>query len=131
VGNIGHARDCRRCAGRVIPGPAAPTDAIDLAAAVFTAEAQTCTARSPVVAPTVVEPCTSEGCSSCLPADRWLSTLTGRSDVLPLAFHVGYWNHSGWTDRFAKPGLTERQRDWPRRHGRRSVHTPQAVVLGC
>jgi len=51
--------------------------------------------------PLVVELYTSEGCSSCPPADRWLSSLKGRHDVLPLAFHVRYWDRLGWVDRFA------------------------------
>ena len=69
----------------------------------------TCSATSGATAPLVVELYTSEGCSSCPPADRWLSTLKGRPDVLALAFHVNYWDRLGWPDRFASVEATERQ----------------------
>lgn len=95
------------------------------------ASAQTCAATAAAQAPVVVELYTSEGCSSCPPADRWLSTLKGRSDVLPLAFHVGYWDHLGWPDRFAKPAYTQRQYDWATLHRSRQVYTPQTVVDGA
>jgi len=94
------------------------------------AQGDSCKAVSAAVAPTVVELYTSEGCSSCPPADRWLSTLKGRADVLPLAFHVGYWDNLGWVDRFAKPEFTERQRQWSRLHRSSSVYTPQVVADG-
>jgi hypothetical protein len=81
-------------------------------------------------APLVVELYTSEGCSSCPPADRWLSTLKGRSDVLALSFHVGYWDHLGWTDRFAKTEFTQRQYQWAKTHRASNVYTPQAIVDG-
>ena len=59
---------------------------------------------------------TSQGCSSCPPADAWLSGLVQRSglwrEVIPLAFHVDYWDRIGWKDRFANPGYSERQRDY-------------------
>ena len=57
----------------------------------------------------VVELYTSEGCSSCPPADRWVSTLKGQPDLVVLAFHVSYWDRLGWKDRFASPDYTERQ----------------------
>jgi len=63
----------------------------------------------------VLELYTSEGCSSCPPADRWLSTLVGTAqpelDVLALAFHVDYWNYLGWKDRFSSADYTKRQRE--------------------
>jgi len=89
-----------------------------------------CEARSTAVAPTVVELYTSEGCSSCPPADRWLSTLKGRGDVLPLAFHVTYWDRLGWPDRFATPEGTARQHELARLAGSNSVYTPQVVAGG-
>lgn len=92
--------------------------------------AQTCAATAAAQAPLVVELYTSEGCSSCPPADRWLSTLKGRSDVLPMAFHVGYWDHLGWPDRFARQAYTERQYSWAALHRSRQVYTPQTVVNG-
>lgn len=94
------------------------------------AHAQTCQANAGDKVPVVVELYTSEGCSSCPPADRWLSTLKGRADVLPLAFHVGYWDHLGWTDRFAKSEFTQRQYDWAKLHRAANVYTPQTVVDG-
>ncbi len=101
-----------------------------LLAAAAGAIAQTCQASAGPQSPLVVELYTSEGCSSCPPADRWLSTLTGRADVLPLAFHVGYWDHLGWTDRFARPEFTQRQYQWAKTHRAGNVYTPQAVVDG-
>lgn len=99
------------------------------AAAVPAAEAG-CSARSGATPPRVVELYTSEGCSSCPPADRWLSSLKGRDDVLALAFHVSYWDHLGWRDRFAGKEGTERQRRLARRDGERSVYTPQVRADG-
>ena len=92
--------------------------------------AQTCQASAGAQPPLVVELYTSEGCSSCPPADRWLSTLKGRSDVLALSFHVGYWDHLGWTDRFAKTEFTQRQYQWAKTHRASNVYTPQAIVDG-
>ena len=82
----------------------------------------------PTIAP-VVELYTSEGCSSCPPADKWASTLKG-SDAVVQAFHVGYWDYIGWVDRFAAPGYTNRQRDIAFRNNLRSIYTPQAVLDG-
>jgi hypothetical protein len=101
-----------------------------LGAAGASAAASTCTAASAATAPTLVELYTSEGCSSCPPADRWLSTLKGRSDVLALAFHVNYWDKLGWVDRFATPESTARQYTLSRWNGSASVYTPQIVVNG-
>lgn len=80
--------------------------------------------------PLVVELYTSEGCSSCPPVDRWLSTLKGRSDVLPLAFHVDYWDRLGWPDRFGSAEATARQYALAKARGRGSVYTPQVVAGG-
>ena len=77
----------------------------------------------------VVELCTSEGCSSCPPADKWASTLKG-SNVVVQAFHVGYWDYIGWVDRFAEPAYTQRQRDVAAKNNPRSIYTPQAVLNG-
>ncbi len=89
-----------------------------------------CQATSGATAPTVVELYTSEGCSSCPPADKWLSTLKGRGDVLPLAFHVNYWDKLGWVDRFATPEATARQYQLSSWTGSAQVYTPQVVVNG-
>jgi len=99
-------------------------------AAALPASAQSCSARSGPTPPRVVELFTSEGCSSCPPADAWLSTLKGRTDVVALSFHVNYWDRLGWPDRFASDAFTRRQYDIAARHGRRGVYTPQVVVDG-
>ncbi len=92
--------------------------------------AQTCTARSGATVPTIVELYTSEGCSSCPPADKWLSTLKGKPDVLALAFHVNYWDRLGWPDRFASAEATARQHELASLAGSRQVYTPQVVANG-
>ena len=89
---------------------------------------------SPAIAaerPVVVELFTSQGCSSCPPADAYLVELSkGRRDVLPLAFHVTYWDQLGWKDPFSLPSATERQSQYGRRFGDGS-YTPQIVVDGA
>jgi len=77
----------------------------------------------------VVELYTSEGCSSCPPADKWASSLKGKGVVVQ-AFHVGYWDYIGWVDRFAAPAYTQRQREVAARNRQRNVYTPQAVLDG-
>jgi hypothetical protein len=81
----------------------------------------------------VVELYTSEGCSSCPPADHWLSGLgraTAPLRVIPLALHVPYWDYIGWQDRFAAPRFEERQRRAARLSGSGVVYTPQIMVNG-
>lgn len=78
----------------------------------------------------VVELFTSQGCSSCPPADAFLGELAKRSDVLALSLHVDYWNYIGWTDPFSSPTMTARQRAYSRSLGRRYVFTPQMVIDG-
>lgn len=80
--------------------------------------------------PVVVELFTSQGCSSCPPADRMLLDLDTREDVIPLALHVDYWDYIGWEDRFADPAHSDRQRDYATIGRRRSVYTPQMIVNG-
>ena len=79
--------------------------------------------------PVVVELFTSEGCSSCPPADAYLTELAGRRDVLPLAFHVTYWNSLGWRDPFSFEAATSRQADYAGKLGGGS-YTPEMVVDG-
>jgi hypothetical protein len=98
--------------------------------ATFPAVAQVCSAAAGVQPPLVLELYTSEGCSSCPPAERWLSSLKAGPQVLPLAFHVSYWNRLGWVDRFASPEATQRQYEWARVLGARNVYTPQLVAGG-
>ncbi|HXO22276.1 MAG TPA: DUF1223 domain-containing protein [Thermoanaerobaculia bacterium] len=85
-------------------------------------------------APVVVELFTSQGCSSCPPADRLLSRLTGDADlagrVIPLAFHVDYWNYIGWQDPFSSADWSKRQNDYARAWGENRIYTPQLVVNG-
>jgi len=81
--------------------------------------------------PVVVELFTSQGCSSCPPADALLAALAGRPDVLPLSFHVDYWDYLGWADIFARPDFTARQRAYALRSGERAIWTPQIMVGGA
>ncbi|MDD9878471.1 MAG: DUF1223 domain-containing protein [Magnetovibrio sp.] len=80
---------------------------------------------------TVVELFTSQGCSSCPPADELLGELQQRDDVLPLSVHVDYWDYIGWKDPFAQPHHTDRQRQYSQRFELRYVYTPQMVVHGA
>lgn len=78
----------------------------------------------------IVELYTSEGCSSCPPADQWMATLPRDGSVLALAFHVDYWDDLGWKDRFGSPAHSARQRAIQQPSGARFVYTPQVVVDG-
>jgi len=80
--------------------------------------------------PVVVELYTSQGCSSCPPADRLLADLATHDDIIALALHVDYWDYLGWADDFAKPEYSNRQRRYARVWNERSVYTPQMVVQG-
>ena len=82
------------------------------------------------VRPAVVELFTSEGCSSCPPAEAYLAELAQRADVLALTFHVNYWDDLGWPDRFGLPAATQRQRAYSQALRLSSVFTPQAVIDG-
>jgi hypothetical protein len=107
----------------------------------FGATAAACRAHSGPARVPVVELYTSQGCSSCPPADAWLSTLpvadaaaSAPGGVIPLAFHVTYWDAIGWKDRFAQAAFTQRQRDLAARPGNqqltRGVYTPEVFVDG-
>lgn len=87
-------------------------------------------ARATDAPPVVVELFTSQGCSSCPPADAYLGELAQRPDVLALSFHVDYWNYIGWTDPFATKFATARQHAYARLLNMRYVYTPQMVVNG-
>jgi len=81
-------------------------------------------------APVVLELFTSEGCSSCPPADALLGRLAQRRDLLPLAFHIDYWDYLGWKDLFDSPLATERQYAYGKALDA-MVYTPQMVVDGA
>ncbi len=83
--------------------------------------------EKPVV---LVELFTSQGCSSCPPADALIAELAGRDDVLPLALHVDYWDYIGWKDSFARPEHTVRQKGYAHVAGAATIYTPQMVVGG-
>jgi hypothetical protein len=93
-----------------------------------------CSAKSGPRSMPLVELYTSEGCSSCPPADRWLSaTFNGSAagvQAIALAFHVDYWDRLGWKDRFGAAAFTERQYDAMRANRARFVYTPQVLVQG-
>jgi hypothetical protein len=82
----------------------------------------------------LIELFTSEGCSSCLPAEAWLSDLKNEprlwQDFVPIAFHVDYWDHLGWRDPFASKLWTERQADYSARWKKETVYTPAYVLDG-
>jgi hypothetical protein len=80
--------------------------------------------------PWVVELFTSQGCSSCPPADAYLGRLAKRPDIVALSFHVDYWDYIGWKDPFASHETTERQRAYARVLKQRYVYTPEMVVDG-
>ncbi len=88
-----------------------------------------CDVRSGRQVMPLVELYTSEGCSSCPAADRWLSRQLMHDDANFLAFHVDYWDDIGWPDRFASPGYSKRQRERANAASQRTVFTPQ-VMLG-
>jgi hypothetical protein len=78
----------------------------------------------------VLELFTSQGCSSCPPADKLIGEYADRDDVLALSFNVDYWDYLGWKDTLANPDNTERQRAYASARGDRQVYTPQVVVNG-
>src|SRR5215211_4415354 len=79
--------------------------------------------------PVVVELFTSQGCSSCPPADALLRELAGRPDVIALGFHISYWDRLGWKDPLSNEASTYRQKEYAKRLSGR-VYTPQIVVEG-
>lgn len=79
----------------------------------------------------VVELFTSQGCSSCPPADKFVGELAERDDVIALSFHVDYWNYLGWDDPFSSVISTNRQRTYRATFGLRYIYTPQIVIGGA
>jgi hypothetical protein len=97
------------------------------------AAATPCSVKSPAHAVALVELYTSEGCSSCPPADRWLSSLRdsfGADQLVPLALHVDYWNYLGWNDPFSQAQFSVRQREIAQLNRQRVVYTPQVTLQG-
>lgn len=95
------------------------------------AVAAECSAKSGATRVSLLELYTSEGCSSCPPADKWLSNLKPDAQAfIPLAFHVDYWNDIGWVDRFSKAEYSERQRRSAKFSGAHFIYTPQFVING-
>jgi hypothetical protein len=95
--------------------------------------ADECTYRTGARTVALVELYTSEGCSSCPPADRWISGFVSHPQLerfVPLSFHVNYWDDLGWKDRFADQRYTERQRALAKATGAREVYTPQVTLQG-
>ena len=90
--------------------------------------------RSPSLQTTFVELYTSQGCSSCPPADRWYSSLLQHpglwQQVIPVAFHVDYWNYLGWEDRFARNAWSQRQQLHRNQGNSRAVYTPAIMAAG-
>lgn len=101
-----------------------------LTAALFTAVASFSLPAQAQQRPVVVELFTSQGCSSCPPADAILSALRERDDVIAIALHVDYWDYIGWKDEFGDPAHAKRQRAYALKAGRRSIYTPQMIVNG-
>lgn len=110
------------------------TSLLALGLAAPLALAQTCptgvTVQSGTRIPRVIELYTSEGCSSCPPADRWLTSMRSQPGVITASFHVDYWNGLGWTDRFANRAFTERQKQGVGVNGSRFAYTPQVLLNG-
>ncbi len=98
------------------------------------AAAKECAVRSGAHTVALVELYTSEGCSSCPRADRWLSTAPTQGDttarLVRLALHVDYWNHLGWKDPFSQARFSERQERFAGINRQRAVYTPQVLLHG-
>lgn len=80
----------------------------------------------------ILELFTSQGCSSCPPADKVLEkyVLNNNPNIIPLAFHIDYWNNLGWKDPFSKAEFTNRQRDYSRNFNSGNIYTPQLIING-
>jgi hypothetical protein len=101
-----------------------------LIGAAATAAFGTSVSAAPSSGPWAIELFTSQGCSSCPPADAQLGKLRDRPDIVALSFHVDYWDYIGWKDPFADHAMTNRQRAYARVLRQRYVYTPEMVVDG-
>jgi hypothetical protein len=95
------------------------------AAAVFARPALAAVKR-----PVIVELFTSQGCSSCPPADAYLKTLKEEPGVVALSYHVDYWDYLGWRDTLGSPEFSQRQYDYAESRGDKNVYTPQIIING-
>ena len=89
-----------------------------------------CTAPVTAEPVVVVELYTSQGCSSCPPADEFVAMLASDPRILPLALHVDYWDYIGWEDKFAQAKFTDRQHAYAKAIGSRTIYTPQLIIGG-
>jgi hypothetical protein len=80
--------------------------------------------------PIIVELFTSQGCSSCPPADAYFKALKDGPDVIALSYHVDYWDYLGWRDTLGSPEFSQRQYDYAKSRGDRNVYTPQTIING-
>ncbi len=103
---------------------------VSAATALWVAMAAAAGAQTTSEPAVVIELYTSQGCSSCPPADEFLAALAADPRVVPLALHVDYWDYIGWKDSFAQPQFTKRQKDYARAIGSRTIYTPQMIVGG-
>ncbi len=101
-----------------------------LAAAALSHAEPACRTASQGSPPKVIELYTSEGCSSCPPAEKWLSSLKGVPGILAFAFHVDYFNSQAWRDRFSSAAFTRRQKDVLGWSGASAIYTPQILIDG-
>lgn len=99
-----------------------------------TAGAQVTVFQSPQHQAVLLELYTSEGCSSCPPAEAWLSRLKDKAglwtEFVPVAFHVDYWNNLGWRDKLASPEFSQRQNDYAAAWSAQNIYTPEFVLNG-
>src|ERR1700687_1098039 len=116
------------------PRPMRPLLFTLLALSLGTANAVQCTAKSPEKTIALVELYTSEGCDSCPPADKWLSSLGPRGyapdRVVPIALHVDYWDYIGWKDPYARQAPSARQRKMAKLARAAMIYTPQVLLQG-
>lgn len=89
-----------------------------------------CGAVNAQTQPVVVELFTSQGCSSCPPADEFMAELAKSPDVIALSLHVDYWDYIGWKDTFANPQYTKRQKAYAKAVSSRMIYTPQMIIGG-
>ena len=104
---------------------------LPLATLLFASVSTAALAGDTVANPThVVELFTSQGCSSCPPANRFITKLSANSDTLVLTYGVTYWDYLGWKDTFGNPEFTQRQRDYRDAFGASNIYTPQIILGG-